>query len=197
MRKTIIASLSCVLLLVQCAIAANPFLQAADDKPVSAIFRGSEWNDDLGAGETPLRARVVTTRVAAMSWGAIFKIEFREVKSRARKHRQITPDYYIVTDDKIILLNEEDNDTAVRRAAAMETAPSFAPNEVYGIAEGRIEHQDGPWSITVETKADKCTYSASHNSGHFKTVVWRKRVGLVEYASGYGAHADGFRLRRN
>jgi hypothetical protein len=26
--------------------------------------------------------------------------------------------------------------------------------------------------------------------------VWKKNVGLVEYASGYGARADGYRLKR-
>lgn len=36
----------------------------------------------------------------------------------------------------------------------------------------------------------------SHNSGHFTKIVWKRGVGLVEYASGYGAHADGFRLKR-
>jgi hypothetical protein len=33
-------------------------------------------------------------------------------------------------------------------------------------------------------------------SGHFKKVVSKKGVGFVEYASGYGAKADGFRLKR-
>jgi hypothetical protein len=27
-------------------------------------------------------------------------------------------------------------------------------------------------------------------------MVWKKGVGLVEYAMGYGAMADGFRLKR-
>lgn len=33
------------------AFAANPFLDANDDKPVSANFRGSEWNDEYTNGE--------------------------------------------------------------------------------------------------------------------------------------------------
>ena len=45
-------------------------------------------------------------------------------------------------------------------------------------------------------KGDLCIYEASHPSGHFKKIVWKKGVGLVEYASGYGAHADGYRLKR-
>jgi len=27
-------------------------------------------------------------------------------------------------------------------------------------------------------------------------IVWKKGVGLVEYVSGYGAQADGYRLKR-
>jgi hypothetical protein len=34
------------------------------------------------------------------------------------------------------------------------------------------------------------------NSGHFKTIIWKKGVGLIEYAEGRGARADGFRLKR-
>jgi len=65
--------------------AANPFLDAADDKPVSAKFRGTEWSDDTPNQEIPLTARVITTRLAKMSWGAIFKIEFTDLKSRVSK----------------------------------------------------------------------------------------------------------------
>jgi hypothetical protein len=53
--------------------AANPFLDARDDKPVSAKFRGTQWSDDIGDQDIPLTARVVTTRIAKMPWGAISK----------------------------------------------------------------------------------------------------------------------------
>ena len=89
------------------AYAANPFLDAPDDKPVSAKFRGTEWGDEIEQEEIPLTARVVTTRVAKMPWGAIFKIEFTDLKSSAPQKREIRPDYFIVTDDRIVLLNEE------------------------------------------------------------------------------------------
>jgi hypothetical protein len=69
--------------------AANPFLDAPDDKPVSAKFRGTEWSDDIGDQDIPLTARVVTTRIAKMPWGAIFKIEFTDLRSRAEKQREI------------------------------------------------------------------------------------------------------------
>jgi hypothetical protein len=176
--------------------AANPFLDAPDNKPVSARFRGTEWGDEIQQEEIPLTARVVTTRVAKMLWGAIFKIEFSDLKSNALQKREIRPDYFIVTDDRIVLLNEEDNAAAVKKVSAMDKAPTFEERDVRGIASGNLNYEDGPWTTTIEVKGDKCTYLASHNSGHFTTMVWKKGVGLVEYGSGYGAHADGFRLKR-
>jgi hypothetical protein len=53
-------------------------------------------------------------RLAKMPWGAIFKIEFTNIKSRAPQKREIRPDYFIVTDERIVLLNE-DNDAAVKK----------------------------------------------------------------------------------
>ena len=94
--------------------AANPFLDAKDDRPVSVKFRGTEWSNDIEEEKIPLAARVITTRVEEMPWGAIFKIEFTDLKSRAEKLRQIRLDYFIVTDKWIVLLNEEDNDAVVK-----------------------------------------------------------------------------------
>ncbi len=183
-------------LLPVCVYAANPFLNAQDDKPVSTKFRGTEWGDEIQQEEITLTARVVTTRVAKMPWGAIFKIEFTDLKSRAPQKREIRPDYFIVTDARIILLNEEDNDAAVKKIAAMDKAPTFEDGDVRGITSGKLNYEVGPWTTTIDTKGDECTYLTSHNSGHFTTIIWKKRVGLIEYASGYGAHADGFRLKR-
>ena len=176
--------------------AANPFLDAPNDQPVSAKFRGTEWSDDIGEEDLPLTASVVATRIAKMPWGAIFKIEFTDLKSRAEKQREIRPDYYIVTDNRIVLLNEEDNDAAAKKISALDKPPDFEPNDVYGITTGSFEHQEGEWKTIIKLKGDLCIYDASHPSGHFKKVVWKKRIGLVEYASGYGAHADGYRLKR-
>jgi len=178
-----------------CVFAANPFLDANDDKPVSGTFRGTEWSDDIGAEEIPLTARVVTTRVATLPWGAIFKIEFLDLKSHAPQPREIKPDYFVVTDDRIILLNE-DNDAAAKNISAMDKPPGFEAGEIYGITSGSFDHEEGLWKTTIRLKGDLCIYDASHPSGHFKKVVWKKRIGLVEYASGYGAHADGYRLKR-
>jgi hypothetical protein len=175
---------------------ANPFLGANDDKPASAKFRGTEWGDEIQQEEIPLTARVVTTRIAKMPWGAIFKIEFTGLKSRAPQKREIRPDYFIVTDDRIVLLNEQDNDAAVKKISALDKAPTFENGDVRGIASGKLNYEDAPWTTTIELEGDQCTYLSSHSSGHFSKIVWKKGVGLVEYASGYGAHADGYRLKR-
>ena len=184
------------ILLSAFAYAANPFLDAKDEKPVSVNFRGTEWNDENIQGEIRLTVRVITTRVAKMPWGSIFKIEFTDVKSRAPQKREILPDYFIVTDDRIVLLNEENNDAAVKRISAMDKAPAFEDGDVRGITNGKLNHEEGPWTTTIEVKGNECTYLASHNSGHFSKIVWKKGVGLIEYAMGYGAMADGFHLKR-
>jgi hypothetical protein len=178
------------------AYAANPFLNAPDDQPVSAKFRGTEWSEDIGDKDIPLTARVVTTRIAKMPWGAIFKIEYTDLKSSAEKQREIRPDYFIVTDNRIVLLNEEDNDAAAKKISAMDKPPEFEPNDIYGITSGTFEHQEVLWKTTIKLKGDLCIYEASHPSGHFKKIVWKRGIGLLEYASGYGAHADGYRLKR-
>jgi hypothetical protein len=163
---------------------------------VSAKFRGTEWGDEIQQDEIPLTARIVTTRVARMSWGAIFKIEFTDLESNAPQKREIRPDYFIVTDDRIVLLNEEDNDAAVKKISVLDKPPEFEPGDVYGITTGKFNHEGGLWKTTISLKGDLCVYDSSHPSGHFKKIVWEKGVGLVAYASGSGAHADGFRLKR-
>jgi hypothetical protein len=176
--------------------AANPFLDASNDQPVSAKFRGTEWSDDIGEKDIPLTARVVTTRIAKMPWGAIFKIEHTDLKSRAEKQREIRPDYFIVTDNRMVLLNEEDNDNAAKKISALDKPPEFEASDIYGITSGSFDHEDGLWKTTIRLKGDLCIYDSSHPSGHFKKIVWKKGIGLVEYASGYGAHVDGYRLKR-
>src|SRR5689334_16473859 len=125
MKSCCIVTMTTAILLSVSAYAANPFLDARDDKPVSAKFRGNEWGDEIQQHDIPLTARVVTTRVAHMPWGAIFKIEFTDLKSSAPQKREIRPDYLIVTDDRIILLNEEDNDAAIKKISAMDKPPNF------------------------------------------------------------------------
>jgi hypothetical protein len=196
MNRYRVATIAMASLLPISGFAAKPFLDAKDDRSVSTKFRGTEWSDDINEEEIPLTARVIMTRVAKMPWGAIFKIEFTDLKSRAKKPRQIPSDYFIVTDQRIVLLNEEDNDAAIKKISAMNEAPAFEDRDVRGIASGKFNYEEGPWTTTIEIKGNECTYLASHNSGHFTKIVWKRGVGLVEYASGYGAHADGFRLKR-
>jgi hypothetical protein len=196
MRGRRILTISLPILLWASAYAANPFLNAPDDQPVSAKFRGTEWSEDIGDKDIPLTAQVVTTRVAKMPWGAIFKIEYTDLKSSAEKQREIRPDYFIVTDNRIVLLNEEDNAAAAKKISAMDKPPEFEPNDIYGITTGTFEHQEVLWKTTIKLKGDLCIYEATHPSGHFRKIVWKKGVGLVENASGYGARADGYRLKR-
>jgi hypothetical protein len=181
------------------AQAANPFLNAVDDQPVSAKFRGAEWGDNIDEEDEQitLTANVVTTRIAIMPWGAIFKIDFEDLKSRAPEKREIPPDYFIVTDDRIVLLNEEQIDEAVQRTSALEKPPEFEPSDIYGITQDRFNHEEGLWKASIDLKGDLCIYQAAHPSGHFKRVVWKKGVGLIEYSQGSGAMADGFRLKRD
>jgi hypothetical protein len=191
-----IALITTGILLAVSAYAANPFLDASDDKPVSAKFRGTEWSDEIQEEEIPLTARAITTRIAEMPWGAVYKIEFTDLKSRAPEPRKIQPEYFIATDDRIVLLNDEDIPVAIKRISPLEKPPEFEPGEIYGITSGSFNHEDGLWKTTIILKGDLCVYDANHPSGHFKHVVWKKGVGLVEYASGYGARADGYRLKR-
>jgi hypothetical protein len=200
-RRT--AAMMMIMFIPVSVYAANPFLDARNDKPVSATFRGTQWGDEIKEEEVPLTERVVTTCVAKMGWGTIFKIEFTDLTSRARnlagvrpKKREIRPFYTIATDNRIVLLNEEDNDAAAKKISALDKPPEFDPNDIYGITSGNFEHQEGEWKTTLKLKGDLCIYEATHPSGHFKKIVWKKGVGLVEYASGYGAHADGYRLKR-
>ena len=196
MRVRNIAVVLLSTLLASATYATNPFLDAPNDQPVSAQFRGTEWGEDTKEREIPLTARAITTRLAAAAWGAIFKIEFKDLKSKGAKKREINPLYFIVTDERIVLLNEEENDAAVKKIAAMAAPPAFEPADVYGIAKGVSVHEDRPWKTEIEVKGDLCVCLSSHNSGHFKKVAWKKGVGLIEYASGSGAHADGYRLKR-
>jgi len=185
------------ILFVVPAFAANPFLDAKDDKPVAANFRGTEWNDENIQGEIPLTARMLTTRIANMSWGAIFKIEFVDLKSRAKQRRDIPPQYFIATDDRIVLLNEENNDAAAKKISAMEKPPDFEQGDIRAITSGKLNFEEGPYTTTIETKRDESTYLSSHSSGHYSKFVWKKGAGLIEHASNYGAAKDGFRLKRS
>src|SRR4030095_262310 len=201
------------ILITTSAFAANAYLDAKDDKPVSANFRGQEWNDEDINGEIPLAARVITTRVAQMPWGAIFKIEFVDLKSRAKQKREIGPLYFIATDDRIVLFDasayvrfesgtmtteqvEKDNQAAIKKVSAMEKPPDFEEGNVRAIKTGKFHFEEGPWTTEIAVKGDECIYETSHNSGHSQRFVWKKGVGLIDHRSNYGAAKDGYRLIR-
>ena len=183
-------------LLAASALGANPYFDANDDKPLSAEVRGKEWNDEYTNGDVPLTMRMITTRIATMSWGAIFKIEFVDPKSRAKQKRKVRPLYFIATDDRIVLLNEEDNDAAAKKISAKEKAPDFEQGDIRAIASGKMNFEDGAYTTKIDIKGDQCTYLSSHNSGHYTKFVWKKGVGLIELASNYGAAKDGYDLKR-
>jgi len=137
MNRWRLATLLMWALSTACTNAANPFLDVKDDKPVSAKFQGTQWGDGIEEDEIPLTMQVVTTRVSKMPWGAIFKIEFSDVTSRARnpagvrpKLREIRPNYFIVTEDRIVLLNEEDNDAAVKKISTLDKQLHFDQTEI-------------------------------------------------------------------
>ena len=184
---------SCLLWLsVGTASGNNPFLRAESDQPVTSIFRGTEWGDDFEEEEVALEVRVTTTRLALMPWGGLIKIEFQPLRSK----RQIDPLLFLATPREIVLVPEADPAAAAKRIASLTEAPTFEPQYFYGISQGARKYEDPPWKTVMTAKGANCTYSSSHPSGHFTRLSWRKGVGLVEYASGQGARADGFRLKR-
>ena len=185
------------LVLVACALAENPFLSAKSDEPVLAKFQGVEWNDEFEKDELSWTARVTTQRVATAPWGAFFKITFDQIATKAPRPREMRPLYFFTTDQEIVLLNEEHPEAAIRKLAVQAKPPKFASSVIYGLSIGARKVSDGDVaSAKLAVKGDQSTYSWTHHSGHFTTVVWQRGVGLIEYAQGYGAHSDGFRLKR-
>ena len=177
------------------SFAINPFLQNRE-QPTAAEFRGVEWNDDYAPKDIPLTAKVVTRQVAQTAWGGVFEISFEDLKSKASTKREIPALYFVVTDEVITLLYEEKMDEAIRRIAALEKPPAFEDGAIYGISHGAKKFVHPPAQTTIKAEKGACTYLYSHESGHFTKLVWKKGLGLVEYGQGYGAHKDGFQLKR-
>src|SRR6266516_3464715 len=145
MDRCQVATITVSILLMASLDAANPFLDAPDDKPVSAKFRGTEWGDNISQEEIPLTAQVVTTRMGIMPWGGIFKIEFANLKSSARQRRKIEPEYFVATDQGIFLVNEKNIAAAIERISVLDKPPEFEPGEIYGVTSGSFNHEDGLW----------------------------------------------------
>jgi hypothetical protein len=94
------------------------------------------------------------------------------------------------------VMKASNNEEATKKIAAMDKPPAFEENSIYGISKGHFKHQEVDWTTTISLKDDLCVYDSIHPSGHFKRIVWKKGVGLIQYDSGYGAMKDGFRLKR-
>ena len=186
------------LMLVPLGFAANPFLSAKSNEPVSAKFKGTEWNDEFEKEEYAWSTRVTTQRVATAKWGAFFKIAFDQITTRAPRSRKMLPLYFFTTDNEIVLFNEEKPEEAIAQAAGKDEPPKFEPSDIYGLVKGSRKIPDGNLStVTLAVKGDKSSYAYSHNSGHFTRFTWQSGVGLVEVAQGYGAHKDGYSLKRD
>lgn len=190
--------LFCALLVATAARAANPFLSAADDQPVAANFTGTQWGDELGDGERPFSARVVTTRVAKLPFGAAFKIELIEVADKAAPPRRLLPWYFLATDAEIAAIKDENPAAVIARLQQLAKAPPLVPPDIYGISRGSRTFKLDKLSVAKLTvTGDRSVYKWTHSAGHFTTLVWQRGVGLVEIAQGRGARADGFRLVRS
>lgn len=188
--------LACWLALALTALAENPYLNHKDDAPVTRQFSGKEWGDDLeippGKDGIPFQAKVTTQRVASMPWGAIYKITFDPAPSK----REISPYYFLATDGEILLLASADMDREIRVISGMAKQPSFEKSDVWGLSKGSLKVSDGPWVTTITVRGDVCLRQAIHGgSGHVGRVEWRRGYGLVEFAMGRGAMADGFELK--
>ena len=185
------------LFLTSIALAENPFLSAKSDEPVSAKFKGTEWNDEFGKEEYAWSAQVTTKRVATAKWGAFFKVTFDEIETKSPQKREMRPLYFFTTENEIVLFNEEKPEELIPKLAAEDQPPEFEPTDIYGLSKGTRSVAEGNTSGTkLAVKGDKSTYSWSHNSGHFTRVTWQRGVGLVEYGQGQGARKDGFSLKR-
>jgi hypothetical protein len=182
-----VRALLCCLSLAATALAENPYLAHKNDAPVIRQFSGKEWGDDLeipeGKESIPFRAQVTTQRVAAMPWGAIYKVSFEPSSKRA-----ITPYYFLATDGEILLLASEDMEREIGVIRAMRNQPKFEKSDVWGLTKGHLKWTEGPWTTEVTVRGDACRRAAFHDgSGHFGRVEWKRGIGLVEFSMGRGA----------
>lgn len=119
----------------------------------------------------------------------------REILREFAEEARIRPEYFIVTDNRIVLLNEEDNDATAKKISGLDKPPDFEPNifTVSPAATSSTRRESGKrQSNCKETSA----FMRRVIPPNISKIVWKKGVGLVGYAGGYGAHADGYRLKR-
>ena len=182
------------LLIAPCARAENPFLWMKSGTPEVAEWSGTEWYFQIHKSakeERPCAANVSCRRIAKMSWGQIVRYRFT-----LPGELELDPLYFLVRDDVILDLTDDDVVYLIGTVATMKSAPQYEPKDVRALVEvGTHQASDEPWSSTVTTTSDTSTYLATHPSGHFSKLVWKRGVGLVEYSTGNGARKDGLRLQ--
>jgi hypothetical protein len=185
--------LAALLLFATAAFADNPYLDLKDDQPIVAEYTGKEWGDEIQAPTeegADFSAKVTTQRLAAMPWGQVVRVSFEP-----KGARKIAPLHLLVTDGEILELHSEDMDREIKVISEMKKQPKFEKADARALNRGSLILSDSPWTTKITVKDGACTYLANHNSGHFTKFVWKKGSGLVEYGSGQGARADGFRLK--
>lgn len=189
-------TLLCSLPAASAGPADNPYLQARDDRPISVELQGTEWGDDIDGGERRLAARMTTTRIATLPFGAVFRVEFVALPTGGAMPRALPRWLLLATASEIALLPGEAEEATLQKLRALATAPPVAAQDVRAIARGSRRLASAPARQTrIHVEGSRCTYRRTHPSGHFTTLVWQRGVGLIEYAEGRGARADGFRLR--
>jgi len=52
-------------------------------------------------------------------------------------------------------------------------------------------YQDGPWETQIISNNVTCSYMSTHNSGHYREILWKKGKGLTQYSFGFGAGNAG------
>ena len=120
MKRRRIATMIISILLSTFTQAANPFLDARTTSQCPPNFKGP--SGAMRFSSTKSRSlREWLRRASPRCRGARFsKSNLPTLESRAPQKREIRPDYFIVTDDRIVLLNEEDNDAAVKKISALD-----------------------------------------------------------------------------
>lgn len=186
--------LICWLGLASTLVAANPYLDLANEVPITRRYSGKEWGDEMmvpeGKDGLPFNARVTTQRIAVLPWGAVYKVTVAHQGSR-----EIGPYHFVTTDDEIGFLANDDIEGKIRKLQSVKTKPKFAKSDLCALSAGALKISKPPWTTEITIKGNTCTYRAWHEgAGHFERFVWKKNSGLVAFGVGRGARQDGYEL---
>jgi hypothetical protein len=186
--------LICWLALASTLPAANPYLDLANEVPITRRYSGKEWGDGMtipeGKDSLPFTAKVTTQRIGVFPWGAAYKVSVTHQGSR-----EIGPYHFITTDDEIVFLANDDVEGKIKKLQALKTKPKFAKSDLCALSSGTLKASNPPWTTEITVKENTCTYRSWHEgAGHFERFIWRKNSGLVAFGAGRGARQDGFEL---